>query len=71
VDLSRRSALALLPTIAGGVVLGLSSCRTSPSKSATLPDNALITFGVQAGPPPVHNKTGISSALKVGDNVYQ
>jgi ribonuclease BN (tRNA processing enzyme) len=26
---------------------------------------------VQAGPPPVPNRTGISSALKIGDDVYQ
>lgn len=26
--------------------------------------------GVQAGPPPVPNRTGISSALKLGDDVY-
>jgi ribonuclease BN (tRNA processing enzyme) len=36
-----------------------------------LPENALITLGVQAGPPPVPNRIGISSALKIGDAVYQ
>jgi ribonuclease BN (tRNA processing enzyme) len=36
-----------------------------------MPENALITLGVQAGPPPVPNKTGISSALKIGSDVYQ
>ena len=36
-----------------------------------MPENALVTLGVQAGPPPVPNKTGISSALKIGSDVYQ
>ncbi|WP_423797250.1 MBL fold metallo-hydrolase [Mycolicibacterium tusciae] len=50
----------------------MSSCRSAPSTTeAGLPENALITLGVQAGPPPVRNKTGISSALKIGDDVYQ
>jgi ribonuclease BN (tRNA processing enzyme) len=71
VDLSRRSALALMSAIAGGAVLGVTSCRSTPSESAALPENALITLGVQAGPPPVPNKIGISSALKVGRAVYQ
>jgi ribonuclease BN (tRNA processing enzyme) len=36
-----------------------------------MPENALITLGVQAGPPPVPNKTGVSSTLKVGHDLYQ
>ncbi|HJT92731.1 MAG TPA: MBL fold metallo-hydrolase [Mycobacterium sp.] len=36
-----------------------------------MPEDALITLGVQAGPPPVPNMTGISSALKIGTDVYQ
>lgn len=44
----------------------------SPSPGAPgLPENALITLGVQAGPPPVPNKTGVSSTLKVGSDLYQ
>ncbi|MDG5485806.1 MBL fold metallo-hydrolase [Mycolicibacterium gadium] len=73
--ISRRSALALIATAVGTATLG---CRSSPSpspspspSSAALPENALITLGVQAGPPPVPNRTGISSALKIGDDVYQ
>lgn len=80
VQVSRRSALALFATAVGGAAFGASGCRSAPptspapSPSATpvaLPENALITLGVQAGPPPVPNKTGISSALKIGDDVYQ
>ncbi len=57
---------------AGGGAFGVTSCRSDSSKSpAELPENALITLGVQAGPPPVPNKTGISSALKIGNDVYQ
>jgi ribonuclease BN (tRNA processing enzyme) len=44
---------------------------TPPSGPVALPDIALVTLGVQAGPPPVPNRTGISSALKVGKDVYQ
>jgi ribonuclease BN (tRNA processing enzyme) len=70
--MSRRSALALMSAVAGGALLGATSCRSAPSQStAALPENALITLGVQAGPPPVPNRTGISSALKIGDAVYQ
>jgi ribonuclease BN (tRNA processing enzyme) len=31
----------------------------------------LVTLGVQAGPPPVPNRTGISSTLKIGSDLYQ
>jgi ribonuclease BN (tRNA processing enzyme) len=61
-----------MSAVVGGAVLGVPSCRSEPSKArAGLPDNALITLGVQAGPPPVPNKTGISSALKIGGDVHQ
>lgn len=70
-QVSRRSALALFATAVGGAAFGV-SCRSAPPPASTaLPGNALITLGVQAGPPPVPNKTGISSALKIGDDVYQ
>ncbi len=36
-----------------------------------MPENALVTLGVQAGPPPVPYKTGVSSTLKVGNDLYQ
>lgn len=74
-QISRRSALALFATAVGGAAFGMSSCGSGPSTTprapAALPENALITLGVQAGPPPVPNRTGISSALKIGDDVYQ
>jgi ribonuclease BN (tRNA processing enzyme) len=47
------------------------SSATPPEAPASLPENALITLGVQAGPPPVPNRTGISTALKIGSDVYQ
>lgn len=47
-----------------------SSAAPSPG-SASLPANALITLGVQAGPPPVPNRTGVSSTLKIGSDLYQ
>jgi ribonuclease BN (tRNA processing enzyme) len=72
VEVSRRSVLALFATGVAGAAFGVSSCRSAPSTAPqALPENALITLGVQAGPPPVPNKTGISSALKIGDDVYQ
>ena len=71
-QISRRSALGLFASAVGGAAFGVSSCRSAPEQtSAALPENALITLGVQAGPPPVPDKTGISSALKIGDVVYQ
>ena len=56
----------------GGAVLDSSgSASAEPGSPAALPENALVTLGVQAGPPPVPNRTGISSPLKVGKDVYQ
>ncbi|OHU07458.1 MBL fold metallo-hydrolase [Mycobacterium syngnathidarum] len=57
----------------GGAVLSASACGSAepPKATPTMPENALVTLGVQAGPPPVPNQTGISSALKVGGDVYQ
>jgi len=57
----------------GGIAIGTSACGSAtPQKTApALPKNALITLGVQAGPPPVANMTGISTALKIGGDVYQ
>jgi ribonuclease BN (tRNA processing enzyme) len=62
-----------MSAVVGGAVLSMSACGSAaPQKTApALPENALITLGVQAGPPPVPNKTGISSALKIGGDVYQ
>jgi ribonuclease BN (tRNA processing enzyme) len=64
---------ASMSAVIGGAVLSTSACSTAaPEKTAPgLPENALITLGVQAGPPPVPNKTGIASALKIGGDVYQ
>lgn len=42
----------------------------STQQLTAMPKNALITLGVVAGPPPKANQYGISSALKVGDDVY-
>ena len=71
-QISRRDAFTLLATAVSGAALGVASCRSAPSTTPpSLPENALITLGVQAGPPPVPNRTGISSALKIGDDVYQ
>ncbi len=36
-----------------------------------MPENALVTLGVQAGPPPVPNRTGISTTLKIANDLYQ
>jgi ribonuclease BN (tRNA processing enzyme) len=62
-----------MSAVIGGAVLSTSACSSAaPEKpAATLPENALITLGVQAGPPPVPNKTGISSALKIASDLYQ
>ncbi len=71
--LSRRAALAAsVSAVVAGAALGTAvrGSATPPSITA-LPENALITLGVQAGPPPVPNKTGISSTLKVGPDLYQ
>lgn len=71
--LSRRAALAAsVSAVVAGAALGTAArgSATPPSITA-LPENALITLGVQAGPPPVPNKTGISSTLKVGPDLYQ
>lgn len=74
--ISRRSILAASSAAVGAAVLSASGCSSAtPSKSPesppALPEDALITLGVQAGPPPVPNMTGISSALKIGTDVYQ
>jgi ribonuclease BN (tRNA processing enzyme) len=72
--ISLRSMLAVsMSAVIGGAVLSTSACGSeAPQKIApALPGNALITLGIQAGPPPVPNKTGISTALKIGSDVYQ
>jgi ribonuclease BN (tRNA processing enzyme) len=64
---------ASMAAVAGGAVLSTSapSSATPPQAPPAMPANALITLGVQAGPPPVPNRTGISTALKIGGDVYQ
>ncbi|MCX8558919.1 MBL fold metallo-hydrolase [Mycolicibacterium mucogenicum] len=70
--ISRRAAIAAsVSALLGGAALATSAGSSAAPGSAELPQNALITLGVQAGPPPVANRTGISSALKIGDDVYQ
>lgn len=73
---TRRSLLAgSVTAVLGAAALGTSARSAAdpqpPASPATLPENALVTLGVQAGPPPVPNRTGISTALKVGADVYQ
>jgi ribonuclease BN (tRNA processing enzyme) len=62
-----------MSAVLGGAVLSASACSsaTPEQKPPALPENALVTLGVQAGPPPVPNKTGISSTLKIGSDLYQ
>jgi ribonuclease BN (tRNA processing enzyme) len=75
IAMSRRAALAAsMSAVVGGAVFStsaFSSATTPKAPPAAMPENALITLGVQAGPPPVPNKTGISSALKIGSDIYQ
>jgi hypothetical protein len=74
--MSRRSLLAAsMSAVVGGAVLSTSTPASAepapPSSPAALRENALVTLGVQAGPPPVPNRTGISTTLKVGNDLYQ
>lgn len=70
-SISRRAALTAGSALLGAGLLSTSSavCAAEPV-AAALPANALITLGVQAGPPPLPHRTGISTALKLGDAVY-
>src|SRR5712675_3597104 len=73
-SISRRSMLAAsMSAVIGGAVFSTSACSSAtPQKTPpAVLENALITLGVQAGPPPVPNMTRISSALKIGGDVYQ
>lgn len=71
---TRRSALTAAGlAVVGAGVLGASACspQKSPQPSSPrLPDNALITLGVAAGPPPTPSRVGISSVLKIGRDLY-
>ncbi len=64
-----------MSAVIGGAVLSTSPRVAAepppPDAPAALPGNALVTLGVQAGPPPVPNRIGISSTLKIGDDAYQ
>lgn len=67
---------AAASAVVGGAVLSTSACSSAepdpPKESpAALPDNALVTLGIQAGPPPVPNRVGISSTLKISSDLYQ
>ncbi|VEG58543.1 metal dependent hydrolase [Mycolicibacterium aurum] len=71
--ISRRAALAGSAVLGAGIIgaaTGTSAAQPPSSPPAALPDVALITLGVQAGPPPVPHRVGISSALKIGSDVY-
>lgn len=69
--ISRRAALAGSAILGAGILSAATGTGSAqPSPSAPLPELALITLGVQAGPPPVPHRVGISSALKIGTDVY-
>ncbi|TGD89088.1 MBL fold metallo-hydrolase [Mycolicibacterium sp. CH28] len=74
--ITRRSALVAGSAALGTAVLTGAGYRPggvpAPQSPATLPlpDNALITLGVAAGPPPSANSYGISTALKIGSDLY-
>lgn len=58
-------------TLAGCEATGSRQSDSTPAQQPTrLPETALITLGVIAGPIPVANRTGISSVLKVGSDLY-
>lgn len=71
--MSRRSLLtASVAAVAGGAALAAAPAGSAdPTMPRPLPENALVTLGVQAGPPPVPHRTGISSTLKIGGDLYQ
>jgi ribonuclease BN (tRNA processing enzyme) len=74
--ISRRAVLVASSGVLGAAALGTAARSsampsTPPQSPPALPGDALITLGVQAGPPPVPHMTGISSALKIGSDVYQ
>lgn len=67
--ISRRSIL--FASASAAAALAVSACDDSGAGSApALPETALITLGVVAGPVPVAGRIGISSVLKVGDALY-
>ncbi|MDG4667072.1 MBL fold metallo-hydrolase [Mycobacterium sp. 236(2023)] len=71
--ISRRAALTGSVILGAGLLgaaTGTSSAQPTQTPPEALPDTALITLGVQAGPPPVPHRVGISSALKIGSDVY-
>lgn len=76
--ISRRAAIVAGSAAVGAAALGTAACSPAeapqtpqtPPVPATLPDNALITVGVAAGPPPTPNKFGICSTLKIGTDLY-
>lgn len=81
--ISRRSAIAgTMATVVGGALFSAAACSSDSSSESSspapsskspppLPDTALITLGVAAGPPPIVGRIGISSALKIGSDIYQ
>lgn len=56
--------------LSGGTAAARSAPLSTAGPSAALPENALITLGVAAGPPPSAHSFGISTALKLGSGVY-
>lgn len=64
-------AASVSAVIGGAAVSAAGSATAAPVAPPPLPENALVTLGVQAGPPPVPHRTGVSSTLKIGPAVYQ
>ena len=62
-----------MSAVVGGAVLSAAAPASAepPDAPPPLPENALVTLGIQAGPPPVPNRTGISTTLKIGNDLYQ
>lgn len=71
--ISRRAALTTSALLGAGILgaaTGTGAAQPTQTPPPPLPDTALITLGVQAGPPPVPHRVGISSALKIGRDAY-
>jgi ribonuclease BN (tRNA processing enzyme) len=74
-QISRRAALVAGSAAMGAVALGTAASSPAeipqpPLSPPSLPNNALITVGVAAGPPPTPDRFGICSVLKIGDELY-
>src|SRR3954454_8043587 len=73
--ISRRAAMVAGSAAMGAVALGTAASSPAeiprpPLSPPSLPNNALITVGVAAGPPPTPDRFGICSVLKIGSELY-